>query len=206
MNFITEEDRFKFIDDLSLLEIINLISLGLSSYNCRLHVPSDINIEHNHYLPPQNIHTPNYLDDIKEWTDDHLMKVNPGKSKFMVVNFTENYQFSTRLLLDGKLMENVSETRLLGVTISDDLTWQTNTDLIIKQAYKRMILLQRLYSFRLPIEEMVEIYTLYIRSILESSAVVWHSSITQAEQTLIERVKQKSSCSQIIRVMIVLLS
>ena len=64
VNFIPEEDRFKFIDDLSLLEIINLISLGLSSYNCRLHVPSDINIEHNQYLPPQNIHTPNYLDDI----------------------------------------------------------------------------------------------------------------------------------------------
>ena len=53
-----------------------------------------------------------------------------------------------------------------------------------------MILLQRLCSFRLPIEEMVEIYTLYIRSILESSAVVWHSSITQAEQTSIERVQK----------------
>ena len=57
VNFIPEEDRFKLIDDLSLLEIINLISLGLSSYNCRLHVSSDFNIEHNQYLPPQNIHT-----------------------------------------------------------------------------------------------------------------------------------------------------
>ena len=190
VDFIPEEDRFKFIDDLSLLDIINLISIGLSSYNCRLHVPSDINIEHNQYLPPQNIHTQDYLNDIKQWTDEHLMKVNPAKSKFMVVNFTQNYQFNTRLLLDGKLMENVKETRLLGVTISDDLTWHANTDLIIKQAYKRMILLQRLYSFRLPIEEMVEIYTLYIRSILESSAVVWHSGITQAEQTAIERVQK----------------
>ena len=33
-------------------------------------------------------------------------------------------------------------------------------------------------------------YTLYIRFILESSAVVWHSAITQAEETDIERVQK----------------
>ena len=37
---------------------------------------------------------------------------------------------------------------------------------------------------------MVEIYTLYIRSILESSAVVWHSSITKGEEIEIERVQK----------------
>ena len=39
-------------------------------------------------------------------------------------------------------------------------------------------------------EEMLDIYISYIRSILENSAVVWHSSITQAEQKLIERVQR----------------
>ena len=42
----------------------------------------------------------------------------------------------------------------------------------------------------MPIDEITEIYTLYIRSILESSAVVWHSSITQAEEIQIERVQK----------------
>ena len=41
-DFMNEDERFKFIDDLSLLEIINLISLGISSYNCKQHIPSDI--------------------------------------------------------------------------------------------------------------------------------------------------------------------
>ena len=31
-DFLDPEDKYKFIDDLSLLEIINLISIGLSSY------------------------------------------------------------------------------------------------------------------------------------------------------------------------------
>ena len=31
VEFIPVEDRYKFVDDLSILEIINLISVGLSS-------------------------------------------------------------------------------------------------------------------------------------------------------------------------------
>ena len=53
-----------------------------------------------------------------------------------------------------------------------------------------MIILHRLFEFQLPTEEMVDIYKLYIRSILESSAVVWHSSITQEESLDIERVQK----------------
>ena len=189
-DFIPEEDRFKFIDDLSVLEIINLISIGLSSYNYKLHVPSDISVDHNQYLPTQNFNSQESLRKISDWTDNHLMKLNPAKSKYMIVNFTDNYQFNTRLSLDQNVLQQVKETRLLGVVFRDDLTWKSNTELIVKQAYKRMILLHRLYEFGLPTEEMVNIHTLYIRSILESSAVVWHSAITQAEETDIERVQK----------------
>ena len=145
-DFIPEEDRFKFIDDLSVLEMINLISIGLSSYNCKLHVPSDINVEHNQYLPPQNFNSQETLQKISDWTDDHLMKLNPTKSKYMVVNFTDNYQFNTRLSLDANVLQQVSETRLLGVVFQDDLNRKSNTELIVKQAYKRMILLHRLMT------------------------------------------------------------
>ena len=32
-------DRFKFVDDLTILEIVNLLTIGLSSYNIKNHVP-----------------------------------------------------------------------------------------------------------------------------------------------------------------------
>ena len=53
-----------------------------------------------------------------------------------------------------------------------------------------MILLHNLFKFSLPVSEMVNIYILYIRSIVETSAVVWHSAITQAESNQIERVQK----------------
>ena len=108
----------------------------------------------------------------------------------MIVNYTDNFKFNTRLTLDNNVLNQVNETRLLGVIISDDLSWHSNSDFIVKKAYKRMIMLHKLYEFSISIEDMLEIYILNIRSILESSAVVWHSSITQAEQLAIERVQK----------------
>ena len=70
------------------------------------------------------------------------------------------------------------------------LTWHSNTNFLVKKAYARMIILHKLFEFRLPMEEMINIYILYIRSILESSAVVWHSSITKSEEIKIERVQK----------------
>ena len=39
---MNEEDRFKFVDDLTVLEIINLITMEISSSDLYAHVPSDI--------------------------------------------------------------------------------------------------------------------------------------------------------------------
>ena len=189
-DFLSDNDKFKFIDDLSVLEMINLVSQGLSSYNFKSHVASDINVEHNQFLPHSNFKSQVYLKKISDWTDSHLMKLNTDKSKYMVVNFTENFQFNTRLCLNDKLLNQVKETRLLGVVINENLTWQSNTDFLVKKAYKRMTMLHKLYEFGLSVGEMKEIYILYIRSILESSAVVWHSSITQSEQMELERVQK----------------
>ena len=53
-----------------------------------------------------------------------------------------------------------------------------------------MILLQNLYQFNMPIIEMLDIYILYVRSVVEQSAVVWNTSITQEECVEIERIQK----------------
>ena len=62
-----------------------------------------------------------------------------------------------------------------------------------------MMILHRLYSFNVDDddEEMVNIYILYIRSILEQSCQVWHYSINQEEVMDLERV-QKAACKVIL--------
>ena len=74
--------------------------------------------------------------------------------------------------------------------VDDSLSWQSNTNYIVKQAYKRMTILQNLFKFSVPLEDLVMIYILYIRSVVENSAVVWHSSLTQGQVLEIERVQK----------------
>jgi hypothetical protein len=51
---IDVEDRFKFVDDLSFLEIIYMLNVGISSYNVRAHVPSDVPT-HNQVISSANL-------------------------------------------------------------------------------------------------------------------------------------------------------
>ena len=56
-------DRFKFFDDLSVLEIVNLLAVGISSYNVRQQVPNDI-LCSNQYVQSEDICSQTYLDQI----------------------------------------------------------------------------------------------------------------------------------------------
>ena len=61
-----------------------------------------------------------------------------------------------------------------------------------------MELLRRLAEFNIPVEDLKNIYILSIRSILEQSATVWHSSLTQENTNDLERV-QKSATKIILK-------
>ena len=118
------------------------------------------------------------------------MKLNSEKTKYPKINFCSSKQFQTRLYIDQSMIEQVRETQLLGVIISDDLTWHANTKLITKKANQRMIILRKLFEFKIADNDMLQIYKLFIRSVLETSCVVWATSITQEEIVSIERVQK----------------
>ena len=60
---IEEDYQYKFVDDLTVLEIVNPISIGMASFNTKSSVPSDIPI-HNRYIPPEHLKTQAYINEI----------------------------------------------------------------------------------------------------------------------------------------------
>ena len=190
-------DRFKFVDDLSILEIVNLLTVGITSFNIKQQVPTDIPL-HNQFIPSCNLQSQVWLDNIDHWTDNQQMLINEKKTKTMIFNFTEKFQFTTRLMLKNETIEVIDSTRLLGTIISNDLKWDLNTAMIVKKANARMELLRRVVSFGTPVEDLKTIYMLFIRSLLEQSATVWHSSLTEENVNDLERV-QKSALKIILQ-------
>ena len=99
----------------------------------------------------------------------------------MIMNCSSNYQFTTRLQVNNTQLEVISETHVLGTILRSDLSWYSNTRYLVKRGYARMTILRNLYKFNIPEEDLVQIYCMYIRSVLEYNSSVWFSSITQEE-------------------------
>ena len=186
---ISESDRFKFVDDLSFLEIIQLLSAGIATYNIKAHVPSHIPT-HNQIIVANNLRSQDDLHVIEDWTKKQKMKLNIKKTKNMIFNFSKKLQFITSLSVNEEKIEVVKDTKLLGTILTDDLKWDKNTKEIVKKSYQRMRLLNTAAGFTSNVQDLKSIYLTYIRSILEQSAVVWHSGLTTKNRRSLERVQK----------------
>ena len=132
---------------------------------------------HNQVIKGSNLKSQSQLEMINKWTKEKKMKLNVKKTKNMLFNFSKKHQFSTKLTLMNEEIEMVKETSLLGTIITDQITWDRNTEELTKKAYKRMQFLNAAASFTSKKKDLKDIYLTFIRSIVEQSAVVWHSGL-----------------------------
>ena len=190
-NCLKENRKWKLVDDLTILEIINLITIGMSSFNVTNQVPNDIHIDKN-YIINQNLETQTNINDISEWTEKLKMMLNIKKTNYMIFNFTNNHQFNTRINIEGTNIEEKNQVKHLCTIISNNLSWEENTKLQVKKANARMCLLRAVSSFNPPSSDLKLIYIQYVRSLLEQSCVVWHASLTQEDKENIERVQKNA--------------
>ena len=189
LNFVDQDLGFKFFDDASVLEIVNLLNIGLASHNFKAWVPSHIPT-HNQFIPPESLKSQQYLKEIVNWSQNQKMELNVEKSNIMVFNFTHNHQFTTQIGYREQTVQIVDEKKLLGTIVTSDLKWHKNSQYLVKKAYARMQILHKISEFGAPIEDMLTIYISYVRSILEQSCVIWHSSLTEEDSELLERVQK----------------
>ena len=56
IDFLDDNRKFKFFDDLSIIQIINILSIGISSFNLKLHIASDIPTN-GYYISNTNVKT-----------------------------------------------------------------------------------------------------------------------------------------------------
>ena len=118
------------------------------------------------------------------------MKLNESKTKNMIFNFSKAKQFTTNIEVNNTKLEVVDECRILGTVLTKHLTWNRNTAELVKKGLKRLQLLYKDASFTNSRQDLKAIYLTYIRSAIEQSAVVWHSSLTKKNRRDLERVKK----------------
>ena len=69
------------------------------------------------------------------------MRLNCDKCKEMIVDFSRNQSQSSdaqNIFVNEKILEKVAHIKMLGVTVSNDLTWNRHVDNIVSKAGKRL--------------------------------------------------------------------
>ena len=71
------------------------------------------------------------LDQVSSWCDNNHMVINPIKIKSMTIATRQKHQLSPLpldLVLNGAKIDQGSEPRLLGITIDNELHWDSYTN------------------------------------------------------------------------------
>ena len=128
------------------------------------------------------------VEHLEGWCRDNNLCINVKKTKEMIVDFRRSRHLPPPLHIGGTAVEVVSSYKYLGVHISDDLTWSTNTSSLVRKAHQRLYFLRRLRRAGLGSSVLTAFYRCAVESILCSCITVWHGSCSVAEKKALQRV------------------
>ena len=186
---VPSEDRYKFCDDASVLEVVMLGDI-LTEYSSKDHVPSDIGVDQL-FLDPSKCKTPKYLDSIANWTTENLMQLNEAKSEYQIFTRTRQ-EFATRISINNKTIDRKYSAKVLGVWLQPDGGWTKNTSEICKRAFSKLSMLTKLKYAGTKTQDLLQIYKLFIRSTAEYSSVVFHSNLGAKNTAALEKIQSTS--------------
>ncbi|KAK0153202.1 hypothetical protein N1851_005108 [Merluccius polli] len=106
---------------------------------------------------------------LTEWCSENNLSLNIKKTKELIIDYRKKQDTHTPLHINGERVERVSSFKFLGIHISENLSWTTNTTAIVKKAQQR--------SF----------YRCSIESVLTYGILLWYGSSSAADRKTLQR-------------------
>ena len=155
----------KFVDDSLLIEVVN--SAAASQMQSR-------------------------ANGILSWTAENDMKINASKTKELRISFKRKNENWIPLNMNGEQIKPVTSAKILGVTISDRLTWENHITDLVKKTSCRLYFLRMLKRAGATTPDLVTVYTSLIRPLMEYCSPVWHTSLTRSQTKLLEAIQRRA--------------
>ena len=119
------------------------------------------------------------------------MTINESKCNVINFNFSKKKQIPQNLNLNGKMIQTVDKIKLLGVIITNDLTWTENTSYICSKVNKKLHVINKLKHFGLQSEELICAWKSILRPNTEYAVALWHSGLSSQDSNRIERLQKR---------------
>ncbi len=124
---------------------------------------------------------------LAEWCGANNLSLNVGKTKEVVMDYRRNSVDHTPLTINSSTVERFSSTKFLGVHITENLTWITNTMSLSKKAQQRLHFLRLLKRASLPPPVFTTFCRGTIESVLTSYITVWYGNCSAADRKTLQR-------------------
>ena len=111
----------------------------------------------------------------------------------MRISFTKCPRVYVPLNVNNQLFEVVSTVKRLGVTVTQDLKWNTHVENIVQKAVKRIYLvLKQLKRADVDPKSLIRFYCSCIRTVLEYVCQAFHTSLPQYLSDDIEHIQKRA--------------
>ncbi len=125
---------------------------------------------------------------LTKWCQENHLSVNIDKTKELVVDFRRQRREHTPITIEKTPVERVNSFKLLGVHITEDLTWSSHTDAVLKKAHQCLFFLRRLRKFGTSPSILRSFYTCTVESILTGCITAWFGNSTAGNRKALQRV------------------
>ena len=117
--------------------------------------------------------------------------MHPGKCKELRISFAKQPPSFDPLIVDGNELEVVTSAKLLGITISNDLSWNEHIHSVIKKVNKRIYFLIQLKRAKVPPKDLSLFYVTFIRSVIDYGIVSFLNSLPKYLKNEFSRIEKR---------------
>ena len=108
----------------------------------------------------------------QQWSEDNHMTLNTDKMVVLNVSLGQR-SINHPINVNGTTIEPTSNTKFLGVTVDNKLSFTSHVDKVISQCNSRIYLLRHLKVLGMNTEGLTRFYVTNVRSILSYAAPAW---------------------------------
>ena len=102
------------------------------------------------------------------------MALNPKKSKCMLIGTKPKIRITRQLhlMINGVVLESVTDQKLLGIHIDNTLNWHLQIDNVCKKLITKIALLKKI-SYFLQFDMKLMFYNAYILPVMDYCSIIW---------------------------------
>jgi hypothetical protein len=134
----------------------------------------------------------NYVDEFARKSIADGLQLKETKCKELRISFSRPNKVFESITINGKNVEVVTSTKLLGLTTSNDLKWNTHISNTCKKVSTRLYFLRQLKRAKLPPNDLVLFYITCTRPVVEYACKVFHNSLPQYLSDDLEKLQKRA--------------